>query len=64
MGASFQRLLGEDIVRQAVLTSLAIGLAAAVLCIALAWSLLVAAHAAKRSAARTWWRTGFVMACE
>lgn len=62
--ASFRKLLGESIVWQAILTSLSIGVAAAVLCIALAWSLLIAAHAAKRSNDKSWWHTGFVVACE
>lgn len=64
LAAPMGKLLGEAIVRQALLTSLAIGTAAAVLCVVLAWSLLIAAHAAKRTTAKTWRKTGFVMACE
>lgn len=61
--ASFGRLLGEGVVWQAISTSLAIGAAAAMLCLTLAWSLLIAAHAARRSG-RAWWLSGFTMACE
>ncbi len=64
LAAPFRKLLDEAIVWQAMLTSLSIGASAAVLCIALAWSLLIAAHAAKRSNGKAWWHAGFVMACE
>lgn len=61
--ASFGRLLGEGVVWQAISTSLAIGVVAALLCLVLAWSLLTAAHAAKR-AGGAWWLSGFATACE
>lgn len=63
MSASFGRLLLENVVWQAIATSLAIGAVAAVLCLVLAWSLLTAMHAAKRSG-KTWWLSGFAVACE
>lgn len=63
LAAPMSKLLGEAIVWQAILTSLAIGAAAAILCIALAWSLLIAAHAARRTPGEAWWKTSFILAC-
>jgi len=72
LGADYDRLFHETIVWQAMLTSLWIGGLAALLCLALAWSLVMAVHRANRITARgiraDTMRTGFVrsfvMACE
>jgi len=67
LGADYDRLFHEAIVWQAMLTSLWIGGLAALLCLALAWSLVMAVHRARGIRARTI-RAGFagrfVVACE
>lgn len=51
VAAPLTRLMGEPVVRRAVLTSLGIGAAAAILSLALTWALIKAAQAARRTAA-------------
>ncbi len=62
LSAPFGRLLGEAVVWQAVSTSLAIGAASAIFCLALAWPLLTAAYRARRMGGRLW--PGFSTACD
>ena len=68
LGSAYGRLFSEAIVWQAVATSLEIGLAAACLCMTLAWSLLGAAHKARRTGMtrhdRRRWLDAFIISCE
>ena len=68
LGSAYGRLFSEAIVWQAVATSLEIGLAAACLCMTLAWSLLGAAHKARRAGMtghdRRRWLNAFIISCE